>query len=131
MSKKTPHNRIKRNNSGTTMVEILVAFVILVMATGAFYGMIKFSTNMLMRSTENFERISEYKQQFYTKDKSGLTKTDITGTFNLTVNTTRTNAANNATAATVCLTHMKVVKYTGDPADEYMSRLRVDAYEYD
>ena len=122
------------DNRGMTMVEILVAFVILIFMLTAFYGIVKFSSNMLTEAVDNKERTQSYKECFYKENKEGLNKTDITpagATFSLNVNMTKTDASNNASAASVALDHMAVVKYTGDGSvDPLNERLRVDVYEY-
>ena len=61
------------NNRGTTMVEVMVAFVVLAILTGIMYGMIAFCSTLRKRSEDTNRAILQFGQELYTKD----TKTHI------------------------------------------------------
>lgn len=65
----------RKNNEGSTMVEVLVGFVILVIVISAcLENMIKFSANLVMES-QDIQKLSEsFKESIYKRDS--FTKVD-------------------------------------------------------
>ncbi len=53
------------NNNGTTMVETLVSFVVLVIVFAALFGMIRFSSNLRMRAAEAAKVRNSFNSEIY------------------------------------------------------------------
>lgn len=53
------------NNGGSTMVETLVSFVVLVIVLAALYGMIRFSTNLKMRAIDTASVRESFNEEIY------------------------------------------------------------------
>ena len=68
--KKRMINAIKlyNNNDGSTMVETLISFVVLVIVFAALFGMIRFSSNLRMRAIDTADVRESFSDEIY---KSG------------------------------------------------------------
>ncbi|SEQ11529.1 hypothetical protein SAMN02910369_01235 [Lachnospiraceae bacterium NE2001] len=56
------------NNSGNTMIETIVSFLVLMIVLAALYGMILFSTNLRMRAIDSARVREELYQEAYKKN---------------------------------------------------------------
>ena len=65
-------NKVK-NNSGSTMVETLVAFVVLVIVLLALSQMVKFSSELRTRAVETANVRNEFNKDIYKNDSSEMT----------------------------------------------------------
>ncbi len=63
-------NKIRQynNNKGTTMVETLVSFVVLVIVFAALYGMIRFSSNLRMNAADAAKVRNSFNSEIYKSD---------------------------------------------------------------
>ena len=73
--KKNKKLNILNDNSGSTMVETLVAFVILLVVLAALYGMVRFSTNLRMRAVDSADVRNSFCKEIY--KSAGVIKTDV------------------------------------------------------
>ncbi len=62
-------NRIL-NNNGSTMVETLVSFVVLVIVIAALYGMVRFSSNLRMRAVDTAKVRNTFNSEIYKNGSS-------------------------------------------------------------
>ena len=58
------------NNRGNTMVETLVAFVVLMIVIAALYGMVRISTNLRMRAADSADIQTSFYSEIYKKTPS-------------------------------------------------------------
>ena len=58
-------NIFLRSNEGSTMIETLVSFVVLMIVIAALYGMVRFSSNLRMRAIDTANVRSEFNSQIY------------------------------------------------------------------
>ncbi|MBP3233973.1 MAG: hypothetical protein J6M65_06080 [Eubacterium sp.] len=65
--------KLYNNNSGSTMVETLISFVVLVIVFAALFGMIRFSSNLRMRAIDTADVREKFNDEIY---KSG-NKNDV------------------------------------------------------
>lgn len=68
MNKKTKYSTIKNilgRDTGMTMLETLIAFLVLTIVLAALYGMVVFSTNLRMRAIDTEKVRSEFNQEIY------------------------------------------------------------------
>ena len=63
--------KIHNNNAGSTMVETLISFVVLVIVFAALFGMIRFSSNLRMRAIDTADVRESFNDEIY---KSGNKK---------------------------------------------------------
>lgn len=62
--------RISGDNRGTTMVETLVSFVVLMIVLAALYGMIRLSSNLRMRAVDTANIRTSFNAEIYKKNPS-------------------------------------------------------------
>ena len=75
---KTASNKMFRrimNNSGSTMVETLVSFAVLVIVFAALFGMIRFSSNLRMRAVDTADVSSSFNGEVY--KQNGMENVDV------------------------------------------------------
>lgn len=73
MKRKTKFNFIKdktkfifsKDKSGTTMVEVLVAFLVVVLMMGMFSKIVTVSGNLLTRSRQTIQKTEDFDQNYY------------------------------------------------------------------
>ena len=53
------------NNKGSTMLEVLVSFVVLMIVLGALYSMMKFSSELRMRANDTERVTNEFERNIY------------------------------------------------------------------
>lgn len=66
------------DNSGNTMVEILVAFVLIMIMAAAFYGIIRLSSNMTMYSVDKSNDRKSYMEKYYQDYENSFTTETVT-----------------------------------------------------
>ena len=90
-------NRLKeRADSGSTMVEVLVAFVVLAIILVGLFQVMRLSSNMEMESVDNLKKQTAMQEKYYTGDSS-LTR----NLMNATITVTETDAAGEPVDASV------------------------------
>ena len=62
--------KIIKNNSGTTMMEVLVSFVVLMIVMAALYGMVRISSNLRMRAVDTANIREEFNSEIYKNHSS-------------------------------------------------------------
>jgi hypothetical protein len=67
--------RRKRKNSGSSMVEVLVGFTILMILMAGLTAIIHVSSEMLFSTHDMLQTQSSYLQQFYKNEHGALSKT--------------------------------------------------------
>ena len=98
------------NNSGSTMIETLVSFAVLVIVFAALFGMIRFSSNLRMRAVDTAEVSQSFNGEVY--KRSGMNDVDVyaytgwhaadnTSMFNLRLDTEKTKQGNVDTTSNV------------------------------
>lgn len=60
---------LKTNNSGSTMVETLVSFVVLFLVLASLYGIVAFSSELYMRSVDTSRLIQKFTREINKKDE--------------------------------------------------------------
>ena len=89
-----------RSNRGTTMVEVMVAFVVLAILTGIMYGMIAFCSTLRKRAEDTNRAVLEFGRELYSKGTKShisekiFTTSDNVPLFYLAVDAQSTNEAN-------------------------------------
>ncbi|MBR0146026.1 MAG: prepilin-type N-terminal cleavage/methylation domain-containing protein [Eubacterium sp.] len=58
---------VYNNNSGSTMIETIVSFVIILIVLAALYGMVRFSSNLRMRATDTADIRNSFGNEIYKK----------------------------------------------------------------
>lgn len=90
-------NRLKeRADSGSTMVEVLVAFVVLAIILVGLFQVMRLSSNMEMESVDSLKEQTAMQEKYYTGDSS-LTR----NLMNATITVTETDAAGEPVDASV------------------------------
>ena len=74
---------LKLNNKGSTMIETLVAFLVLMIVMAALFKMVSFSSELRMRSVDTGNVLADFNQELYSKGsyskiKKTKFKTDLT-----------------------------------------------------
>lgn len=95
----------KLNNNGSTMVEVLVSFTVLMIITAGLMGIIKVSSNLVMESKDLLKAQDEFTQEYYKTDYGELEKKDITGS---DVILEQTDKQGNKTGVSIVLDHAQV-----------------------
>lgn len=69
------HNSLtgQNNNKGTTMVETIVAFLVLIIILGIIYGMIAFSSTLRMRAHDTDMAIQRFSREMYNAENKPAT----------------------------------------------------------
>lgn len=86
MMKKTKQ-QLLQSESGTTMVEILVAFVILILIMGIFSQSMNLAGKMIGRSNDTLTNYRELARGYYLED-SGIVETEESGNKSMTLTRT-------------------------------------------
>lgn len=60
-------SHMRMNNRGTTMVELLVSFVVLMIVLAALFGMVRFSSNLRMRAVDTANVRESFNKEIYKK----------------------------------------------------------------
>ena len=66
-----------RSNRGSTMVETLVAFVVLMIVFAALYGMVRFSANLRMRAVDTANVRDSFNTEIYKKSIDDMAMVDV------------------------------------------------------
>lgn len=61
-------NKIITNNKGTTMIETIVSFVVLLIVIAGLTAMIRFSSNLRMRAVDTANVRAEFNKEIYKKN---------------------------------------------------------------
>lgn len=79
--------KLSKNNSGTTMVELLVGFTLLMIIMTSIFKIIKVSTNMMYESADIKNDLSAFEAEYYKKNygikgnqEDFLKKTNVSST---------------------------------------------------
>jgi len=86
----------RRANSGSTMVEVLVAFVVLAIILVSLFQVMKLASNMEMESVDSLKWQTSFQEKYYTGDSS-LTKNKL----NVSISVTETDANGEPVDATI------------------------------
>lgn len=106
------------NNRGSTMVEVLVAFLLVTIILAALYQVIQFSSKMYLKSVDMKRQVEVFEAAMYKKpiDPSELVKNEsaaVTGT--LVLDTTEgagaSEAGNALSAGNMMVSNIKIVSY--------------------
>ena len=149
--------KLIKNNSGSTMVETLVAFLVIMIVLAALYGMVRFSTNLRMRAVDTADVRNLFGQEIYknTPDPSVVdvfkyigknteVEDDKKTMFMLKLNTTKTDLEKtkysgsnssydykNAVIRIPCINATGYVSKDSRITDENLATPKVLSFEYD
>ena len=118
--------KIIKNNKGTTMVETLVAFVILIIILGMIYGIIHFCSIMRLNAEDMNKKINTFSGEIYSNDIDSnkievntFENSDENINFALHLDNRNTSTSNNYIDTTFEMNNIKVksFKYKTDTDD--------------
>lgn len=66
-----------KNNKGSTMIETILSFVVLMIVFATLFGMVRFSSNLRMRAVDTANVKTEFNEQIYKKDTSSMTNITV------------------------------------------------------
>ena len=82
MAEKKPQLNSLMNNKGSTMIETIVSFVVLIIVFAALYGMVRFSSNLRMRAVDTANVHSEFYSEIYkTTGRNNVQKYNYPGKY--------------------------------------------------
>jgi hypothetical protein len=111
------------NNAGSTMVEVLVGFTILMILMAGITGLINVSSNMLFNTHDMLEAQRNFMQEYYKTNYGGLTKDTIaSGTVELTA--ADSSGEKKADGVSISLNHAVMQKISD--ADNGLTIYQVD-----
>ncbi len=105
------------NNEGSTMIEVLIAFLLVSIILGALYQVVKFSSNMYMKSVDMKRQIQAFETEMYKKpiDSTKLDVTESGASLTLTLDRSRgagkTGRGNVITAGNMALGTVNITMY--------------------
>jgi hypothetical protein len=102
-----------KNNDGSTMVEVLVSFTVLMIIMVSLYGIVRVSTNMLMKSKDFLTTQQEFSGEYYKKNYGSLTVKDSTSEA-IKLIEINSNGENKARGSNITLEHAKKKELTSD-----------------
>lgn len=119
------------NNEGSTMIEVLIAFLLVSIILGALYQVVKFSSNMYMKSVDMKRQIQAFETEMYKKpiDSTKLDVTEsgtsLTLTLDRSIGAGKTGRGNVITAGNMALGTVNITMYEQleDGATGYRIRL--------
>ena len=82
--------RSMRGNAGTTMIEVLVAFLVVMMMMAMFSKVVSVSVDFYRRSMDTIERTERFNEKYY-KTAERANRTDAGGTLSLVIDTEKTD----------------------------------------
>ncbi len=98
--KKLRHFRDDKD--GTTLVEVMVAFVIFLMIMAMFYGVVSFSSAIYVKATDKRIANENFNAEYSKKTAEAKKETVASaGSFSITVDTDKTSAGNQSMPATL------------------------------
>ena len=119
-------NRKKMNNRGTTMIEVLVAFVVLSAIMGILYGIIAFSAELRMRSADASNVLKEFNREIYNEtpassviDQKSFSTSDNKALFYITTR----ELPDGSNSIKIPLTNLECTSYTYHVSGEESDRL--------
>lgn len=115
MNAKKIAEKIKKvigEKAGTSMVELLVAFIIVMLMTTMFSQIISASVRMLQQSRTIIERNEAFEEKYYqTSERTQDKREPICESFQFSVDTEKTDRRNQAKEATLTLKQGELRKY--------------------
>lgn len=102
-----------KNKSGSTMIEVLVAVVVVLLVTATFSNIISASTKMLSSSMKIIADTETFNEEYY-KTKNINARKPATGRLKLTVDTEKTKDTT-AENATLHLNENSKIVYWSEP----------------
>lgn len=75
--------QIRLNDKGTTMVELMVGFTLLLLLLGILTGIVRVSSNLIMNATDGMKQRQQFQQELFQTSSSGYDTTAIAVTFRL------------------------------------------------
>lgn len=100
----------KNRKSGTTMIETLVAFLVVVLMIAMFSKVVSVSVHMLNSSRKVIEKTEAFNRNYYTCENLNNMKTSSMDLY-LEVNTEQTNVLNGASEVKLKLSKESVFNY--------------------
>lgn len=99
--------RILKGKRASTMIETLVAFLVIVIMALMFSKVITVASNLLISTKKNIDGYEQYNKEYYKVDR----KRGLNGGLSIRVDMTRTNPLNKATEVELPLSENTIVKY--------------------
>lgn len=125
-----------QKNRGSTMVEVLVAFLLVSIILGALYQVVKFSSNMYLKAVDMTRQVEAFEEKMYKKNLNPqeIIKTDtVMDSMTLVVDTTRgagkNGSGNILTAGAMNLGTIKKIQYEQVKEGNTGYKLRLFRYE--
>lgn len=109
---KNKKSRIKAK-AGTTMIEVLVAFVVVMIMTALFAKVVSVSVELLNKSRETIEETEAFNEEYH-KIAARESRTTVSGTIELSVDMAKTDPKNNAKPDSFSLPKGTLQVYTDD-----------------
>lgn len=101
---------VQKSKSGTTMVEVLVAFMVVMIMVVMFGKAVNISASLLVRSNQTIQRTQSFDEEYYKLSPNGATST-LTNKIQLSVDMNKTNRANQAASTRFELKEVSLFSY--------------------
>lgn len=101
--------------AGTTMVEVLVAFLVVMIMMGMFAKCVQVSSNMLTKTKAAFDRVEAFDEEYY-KTSARDERKSVSGEISISVDTQKTDSVNHVKDAKLKLGLGEFVLYEDDAA---------------
>lgn len=115
IDKRVPDTGVKkifREKKGTSMVEVLVAFIIVLLMTTMFGKVVTASVRILQQSRTAIERDEEFEAKYYqTSEQDEDKRVPVCKSFTLSVNTEETDRRNQAKESSLAMEQGELRKY--------------------
>lgn len=112
MKKYQTFKQLKKKD-GTSMIEVLVAFMIVMIMLSMFTKIVSVSANVLNRSRSTIARTENFNEMYYRTDKRSDRKI-IADSFSLGLDTINTKSQNKAEDVRIELENVCLRQYTDD-----------------
>lgn len=126
----------KMNNKGSTMVEVLVAFLLVTIILAALYQVIQFSSRMYLKSVDMKRQMEAFEAAMYKKpiDPAELvTNESAAMTVTLVLDTTQgagaTETGNALSAGNMMVNNIKIVSY--EEVNEGATGYKVNVFRFE
>lgn len=111
-------------NAGSSMVEVLVAFLVVMIMMAMFSKVVAVSVDFYRRSHSAIERTEQFNEKYY-KTAERANRADVAGTLSLELDTEKTSVENRPSGEVkIALPKGRLQKYK-DTAETKMSRYSI------
>lgn len=117
---------IKGNNAGSTMVEVLVGFTLLMILMVGLTRLIKISSEMVFNTKDMINAQDSFAEEYYKGDHGTLTKSTVSSD-SLILKETDSSGNDKADGVTITLLNAKIEKFSDDESELSLYQIYRDA----